>query len=307
MDPFCLKTAGGDTLNGTKKLGAGRYIPYVFIGPAALYMLIVTVIPALMAFPISLTDWTALNTTLNFVGLSNYKELLTDTAFHHSLLVMAEFFISIPLIMLVGLAIAMLLNNKIKGMTFFRVIYYSPVITSTIAAAVIFDWFFQPSFGLFNDILGIFGLKGIGWVYDASTAVMSITILKVWKESGVAMLIYLAGLQDVPQTLIEAAEIDGASPFQKFRHITFPLLKPAHVYLLVYYVINIFMIFQETYMFITTEVAPLDSATTVVNYIYEKAFTNSEMGYASAMSFVLFIVVFIVTLLQNKFLDADFN
>lgn len=292
-------------MEGARRFNKIRIVPYFFVGPAVIYLMIVTVTPALMAFPISLTDWTALSTNMNFVGFDNYAKLLTDEHFQKSLVVMTEFFVTIPLIMIVGLAIAMLLNNKIRGMTVFRVVYYAPVITSTIAAAVLFDYFFQPTFGLFNSILGWFGIPGIGWVSNANTAVMSIIIFKVWKDAGSAMLIYLAGLQDVPQTLIEAANIDGATFLQKFRFITFPLLKPAHVYLLVTGIIHIFMIFQETYMF--AEVAPLKSTRTVVNYIYEKGFTSSEMGYASAMSFVLFAVVLIVTLFQYKFLDMDLN
>ena len=282
-----------------------KIVPYFFIGPAVIYLAIVTVIPALMALPISFTDWTALSTKMNFVGLGNYKRLLTDTQFHESLIIMAKFFISVPLILAVGLVEAIFLNNKIKGMTIFRVIYYSPVITSTIAVAVLFDWFFQPSFGLFNAILNSIGIEGIGWVYDAKTAVMSIVIFRVWKNAGAAMLIYLAGLQDVPIELIEAADIDGASWWQKFRYITFPMLKPANVYLTITGIINVFMIFQETYMFL--EHTPLRSTTTVVNYVYEKGFTYSEMGYASSISFVLFVIILIVTLFQYRVMKADAN
>jgi ABC-type sugar transport systems, permease components len=288
---------------GFTKNNKMKYIPYIFIGPAILYLIAVTVIPALMALPISLTDWTALSPGMNFVGMDNYKKLFTDDYFLQSLVIMAEFFLSVPLVLAVGLFVALFLNKKIKGMTIFRVVYYSPVITSTIAAAVIFDWLFQPTFGLFNSILGFFGLQGIGWVTDAKTAVMSVIIFKIWKDFGIAMLIYLAGLQDIPSTLIEAADIDGATPLKKFRYIIFPLLRPANIYLLITFVIKIFMIFQETYMF--KDEAPLRSTIAVVNYIFEKGFGSSEMGYASAMSFVLFVVILAVTLLQYKFLDVD--
>ena len=290
-------------MRNTKAFKKFKIVPYLFIGPAVLYLFIVTVIPVLMALPISFTDWTALSTKMNFVGLENYKRLLTDSQFHSSLIVMAQFFISIPLILAVGLFEAIMLNNKLKGMTIFRVIFYSPVITSTVAVAVLFDWFFQPSFGLFNAILNFIGLEGIGWVYDAKTAVMSIIIFRVWKNTGAAMLIYLAGLQDVPMELLEAANMDGASWWQKFRYITFPMLKPANVYLTITGIINVFMIFQETYMFLVH--TPLASTTTVVNYVYERGFTYSEMGYASSISFVLFIFILIITLFQYKVMKAD--
>lgn len=278
-----------------------KIAPYIFIGPAMIYLTIVTFLPAIMALPISFSDWSALSPKMNFIGLDNYSRLFRDPAFKKSIIVMAKFFISVPLIMLVGLIVAMLLNNDIKGITFFRVVYYSPVITSTIAAAILFDWFFQPTFGLFNSIRNAIGLSSIGWVSDAKTAVRSVIIFRVWKGAGAAMLIYLAGLKDIPQSLIEAAEIDGTNWWQRFCHITFPLLKPANLYLAITGVIGVFMIFQETYML----QGPLKSTYTVVNYIYDKAFLSSEMGYASAASFLLFIIVFTVTLLQYKFLKLD--
>ncbi len=280
-----------------------KIAPYLFIAPAILYLLIVTIIPAIMALPISFTDWSALSTKMSFVGFENYKRLLHDAEFKRSLLIMSKFFLFVPLNMFFGLMLALLLNSKIRGMVVFRVIFYSPVITSTVAAAILFDWFYQPSFGLFNSILAVFGIKGIGWINDAKTAISSVMIFKVWKGAGAAMLIYLAGLQDVAEEIKEAASIDGATPWQKFKYITLPLLRPAHIYLLITGIIGVFMIFQETYML----QGPLKSTNTVVNYIYDKGFMSSEMGYASAMSFVLFIAVLIITIIQYKVLKLDLS
>jgi len=293
----------GSVILRKNKLNPMKIAPYVFIAPAILYLLIVTIIPAIMALPISLTDWSALSTKMNFVGFENYKRLLHDAEFKRSLLTMSKFFLFVPLNMFFGLMLALLLNNKMRGMVIFRVIFYSPVITSTVAAAILFDWFYQPSFGLFNSILALFGMKGIGWINDANTAISSVMIFKIWKGAGAAMLIYLAGLQDVAEEIKEAASIDGASAWQKFKYITLPLLRPAHVYLLITEVIGVFMIFQETYMLR----GPLNSTNTVVNYIYDKGFMSSEMGYASAMSFVLFIVVLIITIVQYKALKLDLS
>lgn len=284
-----------------RKLNPTKIAPYIFIAPAVIYICIVTLVPAIMALPISFTDWSALTPRMHFIGLENYKNLLEDKEFFTSLITMGKFFIYVPLVMFFGLLSALLLNSKIKGMTVFRVIFYSPVITSTIAAAILFDWFYQPSFGLFNSILQLIGIPGIGWVTDAKTSVMSVIIFKVWKGFGAAMLIYLAGLQDVPDELKEAASIDGANAWQKFRFITFPLLRPANIYLLITNVIGVFMIFQETFML----KGPLKSTNTVVNYIYEKGFSSSEMGYASAMSFVLFVVILIITLIQYRVMKVD--
>ncbi|MGX7164136.1 carbohydrate ABC transporter permease [Enterococcus massiliensis] len=278
-------------------------IPYVFVAPAVIYIFIVTIIPVLMALPISFTDWSALSPEKNFVGFDNYIRLLSDKNYWISCLIMAKFFIYVPIVMAVGLGMAILLNNKIKGIKIFRVFLYSPVITSTVAVAILFDWFYQPTFGLFNSILENLGLDGIGWISDPNTAVMAVIIFKVWKDFGMSMLIYLASLQDIPSEVYEAAKIDGASEWQYFKSVVFPLLKPAHVYLLITNVINVFMIFQETYML----KGPLNSTRTVVNYIFEAGFERSEMGYASSMSFVLFLIIMIITIIQFKITKSEIS
>lgn len=274
-----------------------NYAPYFFIAPAIIYISLVTLIPMLMALPISFTDWSALTPKKTFIGLANYRKLLGDKEFWKSVYIMSKFFLYVPLVMGLGLLAAILLNNKIKGIKFFRVLFYSPVVTSTVAVAILFDWFYQPTFGLFNHILRTLGLNGIGWINSAKTSVLSVMIFKLWKGFGATMLIYLAGLQDIPPSTIEAASIDGASKRQVFFNITLPMLRPSHAYLLITNVIGVFMIFQETYML----QGPLNSTRTVVNYIFEKGFESSEMGYAAAMSFVIFLFIMILTLIQFRF------
>lgn len=283
-------------LQSKRKINSMTIAPYLFIAPAAIYIICVTVIPAVMALPISFTNWSALSPKKTFVGISNYKKLFHDAAFGKSLIVMSKFFIYVPLVMAFGLIAALLLNTSFKGKGFFRVVFYAPVITSTVATAILFEWFYQPTFGLFNAILKALSLPTCGWISDSNTAVMSIIIFKVWKGFGGCMLIYLAGLQDIGGEIAEAATVDGANGWQKFWHITFPLLKPAHVYLLMTNIIGVFMIFQETYML----EGPLSSTKTAVNYIYEKAFESFRMGYASAMSFMMFIVIMAITVIQQK-------
>ena len=267
-------------LQSKRKINSMTIAPYLFIAPAVIYIICVTVIPAVMALPISFTNWSALSPKKTFVGISNYKKLFHDAAFGKSLIVMSKFFIYVPLVMAFGLIAALLLNTSFKGKGFFRVVFYAPVITSTVA----------------NAILKALSLPTCGWISDSNTAVMSIIIFKVWKGFGGCMLIYLAGLQDIGGEIAEAATVDGANGWQKFWHITFPLLKPAHVYLLMTNIIGVFMIFQETYML----EGPLSSTKTAVNYIYEKAFESFRMGYASAMSFMMFIVIMAITVIQQK-------
>ena len=270
--------------------------PYIFVAPAVIYIICLTMIPAIMALPISFTNWSALSPNKKFVGLDNYVKLFGDKDFWRSCLVMAKFFIYIPIVMATGLGAALLVNSKSRGTQIFRVVFYAPVITSTVAVAILFDWFYQPTFGLFNAILKWFGLPAIGWLTDPDTAVGSVILFKVWKDFGTAMLIYLAGLQDIGGEIVEAAMVDGAGVRQRFIHITFPLLKPSHTYLLLTNIIGVFMIFQETYVLEGT----LNSTQTVVNYIYEQGFQSFRMGYASAMSFLLFVFIIIITIIQQK-------
>ena len=273
-----------------------KVAPYFFIAPAVIYIICVTIIPMIMALPISFTNWSALSPRKKFVGIANYKTLVHDKDFWSSMLVMAKFFIYVPLVMAAGLGAALLLNTKTRGTKFFRVLFYAPVITSTVAAAILFEWFFQPTYGLFNAILEFFHLPVSGWIYDAKSAVGSVIFFKVWKGFGACMLIYLAGLQDIGGEIKEASYVDGASSWLSFWHITFPLLKPSHTYLLLTNIIGVFMIFQETYML----KGPINSTRTVVNYIYEKGFESFKMGYASAMSFVLFLIIMVVTIIQQR-------
>lgn len=282
-----------------------RIAPYLFITPAVAYFVCMSIIPILMALPISLTDWSALTPDRNFIGLQNYRTLLYDGKFWKSCLTMLKFFLYVPFVMLLGLITAMLLNAPVRGMKFFRVLFYSPVITSTVAAALLFEWFYQPSFGLFNSLLRSLGFPPSTWLNMPDTAFGAILLFMLWKHFGSNMLIYLAGLQDIPQDVREAAEIDGAGGLARFLHITLPLLKPAHTYLLITNIISVFMIFQETYMLRgTTDTLAIK---TVVNYIYDEGFQFYRMGYASAMSFVLFVIIITITFIQYKGMKIDIN
>lgn len=286
------------------RLTALKAAPYIFIAPAVIYFLCMSIIPMLIALPISMTDWSALTPDRNFVGFENYRTLLSDSNFWKSFFTTFKFFLYIPLVMTMGLGSALLLNTAVKGMKFFRVLFYSPVITSTVAAAILFEWFYQPSFGLFNNILRALGLPPSSWLNNPDSAFVSILLFMLWKSFGTNMLIYLAGLQDISQDVKEAAAIDGASGFAHFRKITLPLLAPSHSYLLITNIIRVFMIFQETYILRGTNTEIL-SVTTVVNYIYEQGFQFYRMGYASAMSFILFVIIMIVTIIQYRGMKLD--
>ncbi|MEG1686528.1 MAG: sugar ABC transporter permease [Angelakisella sp.] len=278
-----------------------KLIPYLFVGPAILYFASVTLIPALMALPISFTNWSITNPKPRFVGFSNYQLLFQDPMFFETTwntICMASY---IPLVLALGLLLALLVNAKSFGNVIYRVTFYAPVVTSTIAAAIVFEWLYDPSFGLLNSILGAFGISGIGWVKDPNTSLMSVILFKLWKGAGAIMIIYLAGLQDIPTELYESAALDGASNTKAFFRITLPLLRPQHIYLLMTQTIGLFMIFQETYILD----GPLDSTKTIVNYIYTEGFKNMRMGYASAMSMILFVLVLVLAVAQKKIVKLD--
>jgi len=205
--------------------------------------------------------------------------------------------IGIPIGLLLSLLLALALNRKMRGTTFFRTVYYVPVISSLAAVAILWQWAYNGDFGLVNQVLAIFGIDGPNWLQDAATAKPAIIIMSVWKGLGFSMLLYLAALQSVPRHLYEAAAIDGAGTFAQFRHITVPMLKPVTFFLVVTSIIGGAQIFIEINIMTPTG-GPEFSTASIVWYIWQKAFNYLQMGYATSMSVVLGILVFIVTAIQ---------
>ena len=191
--------------------------------------------------------------------------------------------------MLISLLLALLVNSRMKGMAVFRAIYYLPVITPMVAASMIWLWLYDPQTGLFNFLLSLFNLSPVNFLKDPGTALHSVAAMRVWRGAGWNMLIYLAGLQGIPKALYEAASIDGANRFRSFIKITLPLLRPVHLYVLTVGLISTLQTFTEVY--VMTAGGPLESTTTVGLLIYRAAFDYMDMGYASAMSFILGIII----------------
>lgn len=287
-----------------KKNNRKLLIPYLFIAPAILFFLIVTIIPTIAALPISLSDWNVISTDRNWVGFDNYAQLMDDSVFWKALTNTLIYTVTVvPGVAILALVFALMLNMKIRFRSLFRLMIFSPVITSMIAVAVVWSWLYEPNFGLFNYILELLGLPKLAWLKDPSTSLLSIIILSIWKDVGYQMIIFLAGLQGIPTDLYEAADIDGANRWQKFRNITLPLLRPTTLFVMITSLISAFMVFQQVYIF--REVTPLDSATVLVSYIQETGFRKLEMGYASAMAIVLFVIVMIITAIQWTFFRKD--
>jgi multiple sugar transport system permease protein len=213
--------------------------------------------------------------------------------------------VSVPLTMGIGLAVALLLNNQIRARGFFRTLFYLPVITPLVIAAIIWKWVYSGDFGLLNYYLIQIGVidEPLLWLSDPNLAMPAVILTSVWKSAGFAMVVYLAGLQSIPEDYYDAAKIDGAGPFQRLKDITIPLLSPTTLFLAVISVLGALQVFTE--IFIMTNGGPLRRTTTIVYHIYQTAFKNFDMGYASAMAFGLFGMMFVFTLIQMRVMRGE--
>lgn len=268
---------------------------YIFALPAILGLLIWTIGPLIASFIISFTDWTALRSA-NWVGFDNYRRIFTEDLYFKKSLVVTFYFAfgSTFVSLIAALFVALLLNMKVKGLSFFRTIYYLPVLVPAVASNILWVWIFNPDFGLLNTILKFFNLPTSMWIYDERTAIPSLILMSVWGIGGTA-LIFLAGLQDVPKDLHEAVEIDGGGYWHKLWYVTIPSITPVIFFNLVMGLIGSFQAFTQAY--IMTSGGPNNSTLFFVLLIYRTAFQQNEFGYASALAWILFVIIALFTLL----------
>ncbi|HVX56880.1 MAG TPA: sugar ABC transporter permease [Candidatus Saccharimonadales bacterium] len=268
-------------------------IGYAFISPWLIGFLAFTAYPFLSSIYLSFTRYDIVTPPL-WVGTANYHTLVTgDPLFWKSLGVTFKFaLLSVPLGIVAGVALALLLNHEIKGMGLYRTIFFLPSILPTVATSVVFLWLLNPEIGLINRMLRVVHITGPEWLQSSTWALPSLVLLSLWGVGG-SMVIYLAGLKDIPPHLYEAATIDGASPWQRLRHVTLPMLSPVIFFNLVMGVIGVFQYFTQAY--IMTQGGPEDSTHFYALYIFERAWRYLDMGYASAMAWVLFLVIMAVT------------
>jgi multiple sugar transport system permease protein len=234
---------------------------------------------------------------MKWVGLANYKTLFQDDIFRKVLWNTLYYsVVSVPLGIMMSLLLAVFLNQKLKFMRFYRAAFFMPVISSFVAVAVIWQWIYNPDFGLLNYFLSWFGIDGPSWLTSSVWAMPAIILTSVWKNLGYNMLIFLAGLQGISESYYEAADIDGAKWYTKFWHITVPLLSPTTFFVTVTSIIGSFQVFDAVYLM--TQGGPARATSVLVHYIYQTAFQYLDIGYASAMAYILFFLVLIVTLIQ---------
>jgi len=295
---------------------------FLFIFPTYSVVLIFIIIPVIIAFYISFNKWNLLG-HMRFIGILNYKKLFQSKQFWKALTNTFWYsFITVPVGIFLSLIIALLLNTKIRGLSIYRAIYFLPVMTSFVAAAFIWQWIFQFQNGILNHILNFINIKPIAWLNEPkgifaliferagikipkwlggpSVTLVSISIMSIWKNTGYFMIIFLAGLQAIPNTLYEAAEIDGAGPLKKFFNITLPILSPTTYFVTIMAVIMSFQVFEQ--VAVTTRGGPLNSSLVLVYFIYQHAFKFLEVGYASSAAYILFAIVLILTYFQVKIL-----
>lgn len=285
-----------------------KYTPYLFLLPATAVLLVFFFIPFFQTIGLSFFDYSSSIYNPSFNGLDNYIKLFNEPVFYK---VMFNTFmylvIAVPFLVVFPLFIAILINQKIRGITLYKILIYLPVIVSIVVAAIAFKWLYAGQ-GVLNYLLSLFHIEPIGWLVDTKWALFSVAVVTIWKGIGYYMMIYLASLMSVPQDLYEAADIDGANFLQKHLTVTIPHIMPTIALVSTISTISAMKVFAEIY--VMTKGGPLDSSKTIVYYIYERAFENLDLGYASALAVVLLVVVMLFSLInilcfeKNKYTDV---
>jgi multiple sugar transport system permease protein len=277
-------------------LDSEQFNGWAFVTPGVAVILLFGAVPIVWSAVLSFQK-SALVTGNTSTGLANYRQLVHDPvvgeAIQHTLIYTALF---VPGTMLAGLLLAVAMNRKIRGITIYRTAAYATMAISTISEAIVFIWLFDPSYGIVNYAFSKVGIAQQQFLNSPSEALYVIVAMTIWGWTGFAVVIYLAALQGVPQTLLEAAAIDGAGPWRVFRKVTLPLLSPASLFLAVWLTINALQLFDEVYL--STQGGPLNATTVLVYYLYDQAFQQFNFGYASAIAYFLFLIILVITAIQ---------
>lgn len=275
-----------------------KITPYLFVAPMVFGLFVFRIGPVIAAFVMSFTAWNV-RTNPDYIGLSNYRELYESPIFHEvfqNTLTFALFYV--PGIMILSLTMAVVVNQKLRGIAFFRGLYFMPYITTMVAVAIVWNWIFATRFGLLNYVLrNYIGFdRPPRWLASRDYALYVLIIVTIWKNAGFQMMVFLAGLQGIPAHFYEAARVDGANRWRLFRHITLPLLSPVTFFVLIITLIQATQTFEVTYTM--TEGGPRNASTTLAYYIYQNAFVYNRMGFASSLAYVLIALVGGVTLIN---------
>ncbi len=274
-----------------------------FLAPSLLHLVVFIATPIVFAGYLSVHRWDIVVPDQPFVGLDNFSEILNDAGFHNALANTFLFSLNVPIGMVIALMVALFLHKRLKGLGFLRTLCFLPGVSSFVAIALVWMWIYHPSFGIANYILTAFGLPRMEWLNSTDTAMVSIIIFSIWLGIGYQMVVFLAGLQGIPEELHAAARIDGATGLQRFWNVTVPLLKPTTLFILVTSLIGSFQVFTSVY--IMTAGGPVGSTDVAVYHVYKTAWEQLRMGYASAMSWILFVLIMMLTWVQFKYFGKE--
>jgi multiple sugar transport system permease protein len=281
---------------------------FLFVSPMLIGVSILVLIPIIATLVLGFADWNFVQgwDGITWVGLQNFKNLLADDMFIRSVRNNLIFLLTVPVYLLISMVLALLIDRYVYLKGYFKIAYFVPYVSMTVAVAVVWQVLFQPSYGPINEMLKAIGISDPPkWIADPNFALISIMMISIWISIGFNMIIYIAGLQSIPRDLYEAAEIDGANSWTQFRRITFPLLSPTSFFLLVTGIIATFKVFDI--IAVMTQGGPIGSTTMMVWYLYDTAFVNLKVGYASSIAVVLFIFVLLITfgqwLAQKKWVN----
>ena len=276
---------------------------FLFLSPTLVIFTTFILFPVFFSFYLSFHSWNMFSGATTFIGLENYTRMFQSSEFWQVLGNTAVYTIgTIPINMALSLWVAHILNKKLVGRKFLRTAFFALVIISPVAAAVIWRWMYDPNFGLINYSISFLGIDAVNWLNEPTAAMFALIIMGVWKTFGINMVLFSAGLQGIPDNYFEAAELDGAGKWAKFWHITIPMLAPTTFFILIMSMISSFQVFDIVY--VLTSGGPMGSTKVLVFYVYEYAFKFFEMGYASAISYFLFAVLFVLTMAQVKYLKS---
>lgn len=270
-----------------------------FLLPSFIILILFVFWPIVNSFILSFHHWSLVDSKHPFIGLDNYKALIKDERFWNSVYNTVRYtVVTVPLSIIFALGLALLVNERLKGVSLFKAIYFLPVISSFAVISIIWSFLMDPDIGLLSYYANLAGFHTIGWLRSPVWAMPAVILVAVWKNIGFNMVIYLAGLQAIPVSLYEAAALDGANKFRCFWHVTLPMLRHTTLFVIIITAIASFQVFDQVY--VMTRGGPLFSTETIVYYIYHHGFELLDMGYASAASWLLFLVIFVITLIQLR-------
>ncbi|KSU84186.1 fructooligosaccharide transport system permease protein [Fictibacillus enclensis] len=308
MEPITQKTNVNNplpTVSPKQRKRKNLFTSYGFVAPAIILLFVFLILPAILALYFSFTNYYLLTPEqTKFVAFENYKRLAEDSLFLKSLGNTAIFVvIVVPVQTLVALALALLVNQKLMGIKFFRMAFFAPVVTSMVIVSILWTFIYNPDNGLANSILNIVGLGPFQFLTDKDQAMYSIIFMSIWQGAGYQMMIFLAGLQDIPDHQYEAASIDGANAWQKLIHITIPGIRNILAFIAIVTMIAATKLFIQP--FVMTQGGPLDSTKTLVYMVYETGFKFRDVGYSSAIAILFFVIVLIISILQRRFIKEN--